>query len=47
MWIDNAFPKILGAELFRPHPEYISKMVIEPMVVWDATKFLGDSIQLD
>ena len=23
MWIDNDFPKLLGAELYRPHPAYI------------------------
>jgi hypothetical protein len=47
VWIDNAFPKILGAELYRPHPEYIAEMVIEPTNLWDATKFPGDSVQLD
>lgn len=47
MWIDNLFPKLLGAELYRPHPEYIAEMVIQPQVVWDATKFRGDVMQLD
>lgn len=47
MWIDNAFPKLLGAELYRPHPEYIAKTVIGPRQVWDASKFPGDSMQLD
>ena len=26
MFIDNDFPKILGAELYRPHPAYIAEM---------------------
>ena len=47
MWIDNAFPKLLGAELYRPHPAYIMKLAIEPQVVWDSTKQRGEVIQLD
>ena len=34
-WIDNDFPKLLGAELYRPHPAYIIEMAIEPVVVHD------------
>ena len=33
MWIDNDFPKLLGAELYRPHPAYIIEMAVEPVVV--------------
>ena len=28
MWIDNDFPKLLGAELYRPHPAYIIEMAV-------------------
>ena len=35
MWIDNDFPKLLGAELYRPHPAYIVEMAVEPVVVHD------------
>ena len=28
MWIDNDFPKLLGAELYRPHPGYIIEMAV-------------------
>ena len=35
MWIDNDFPKLLGAELYRPHPAYIIEMAVEPVVVHD------------
>ena len=35
MWIDNDFPKLLGAELYRPHPGYIVEMAVEPVVVHD------------
>lgn len=31
MWIDNDFPKLLGAELYRPHPSYIVEMAVEPV----------------
>ena len=33
MFIDNDFPKLLGAELYRPHPAYIVEMATEPVVV--------------
>ena len=38
MFIDNDFPKLLGAELYRPHPAYIVEMAAEPVVVHDFTK---------
>ena len=38
MFIDNDFPKLLGAELYRPHPAYIVEMASEPVVVHDFTK---------
>jgi hypothetical protein len=38
MWIDNDFPKLLGAELYRPHPAYIIEMAVEPVVVHDFSK---------
>ena len=47
MWIDNDFPKVLGSELYRPHPAYIVEMVVEPVVVWDFGKSPGQTVQLD
>ena len=47
MWIDNDFPKLLGAELYRPHPAYIIEMAVEPVVVHDFTKQPGQTVQLD
>lgn len=47
MWIDNDFPKVLGSELYRPHPAYIVEMVVEPVVVWDFGKSPGQTCQLD
>lgn len=47
MWIDSDFPKLLGAELYRPHPTYIAEMVIEPVVVHDFSRMPGQTIQLD
>jgi hypothetical protein len=31
VWLDSDFPKMLGAELYRPHPTYIAEMAIEPV----------------
>ncbi len=47
MFIDNDFPKILGAELYRPHPAYICEMAVEPVVVHDFTRQPGQTVQLD
>ena len=47
MWIDNDFPKLLGAELYRPHPSYIVEMAVEPVVVHDFSKQPGQTVQLD
>ena len=47
MWIDNDFPKLLGAELYRPHPSYIVEMAVEPVVVHDFAKQPGQTVQLD
>jgi hypothetical protein len=47
MWIDNDFPKLLGAELYRPHPAYIIEMAVEPVVVHDFSKQPGQTVQLD
>jgi hypothetical protein len=47
MWIDNDFPKLLGAELYRPHPAYIIEMAAEPVVVHDFSKQPGQTVQLD
>jgi len=47
VFIDNDFPKILGAELYRPHPAYISEMAVEPVVVHDFTRQPGQTVQLD
>lgn len=43
----NDFPKLLGAELYRPHPSYVIEMAVEPTVVWDVSRQPGQSIQLD
>jgi hypothetical protein len=40
MFIDNDFPKLLGAELYRPHPAYIVEMACEPVIVHDFTECL-------
>lgn len=47
MWIDSDFPKILGAELYRPHPTYVAELAIEPVVVHDFSKMPGQTVQLD
>jgi len=47
MWIDNDFPKLLGAELYRPHPAYIIEMAVESVVVHDFSKQPGQTVQLD
>jgi len=47
MFIDNDFPKILGAELYRTHPAYICEMAVEPVVVHDFTRQPGQTVQLD
>lgn len=47
MWIDNEFPKLLGAELYRPHPSYVVEMACEPVVVHDFSKMPGQTVQLD
>lgn len=47
MWIDSDFPKILGAELYRPHPAYVSELAIEPVVVHDFSRAPGQTVQLD
>ena len=47
MWIDNEFPKLLGAELYRPHPSYVIEMATEPVVVHDFAKMPGQTVQLD
>ena len=38
---------MLGAELHRPHPTYISELVVEPVVVHDFSKMPGQTVQLD
>ena len=47
MFLDTDFPKILGAELYRPHPAYICEMAVEPVVVHDFTSQPGQTVQLD
>ena len=47
MFIDNDFPKILGAELYRPHPAYVAEMACEPVVVHDFSRQPGQTVQLD
>lgn len=47
MWLDTDFPKLLGAELYRPHATYIAEMAIEPVIVHDFGKMPGQTVQLD
>ncbi len=47
MWIDNDFPKLLGAELYRPHPAYIVEMAVEPVVVHDFSKQQSQTGELE
>jgi hypothetical protein len=47
MFIDEVFPDLLGAMLFEPHPNYIAEAAVQPVLVWDASKRPGDTIQLD
>ena len=47
MWLDSDFPKMLGAELNRPHPTYLAEMAIKPTIVHDFSKVPGQTIQLD
>lgn len=47
MWVDNDFPKVLGAELYRPHPAYVVEMAVEPVVVHDFGAQPGQTVQLD
>lgn len=47
MFLDHDFPRILGAELFRPDSAFIAKYVVRPMVVHDFTKMPGETVQLD
>ena len=46
-FIDNDFPGLLGAELYRPDSAFIAKYVMRPMVVHDFTKQPGETVQLD
>lgn len=47
MFIDNQFPGLLGAELYRPDAAFIAKMVTRPLVVHDFNKQAGETVQLD
>jgi hypothetical protein len=47
MFIDNDFPGLLGAELYRPDHQFIAKMVCRPVVVHDFNKQAGETIQMD
>jgi len=47
MWIDNDFPKVLGAELYRPHPAYVVEMAVDPVVVHDFAAQPGQTVALD
>jgi len=40
-FIDTEFPQLLGAELFRPKPQYITKNIIQPRVAHDFMKGAG------
>ncbi len=43
-FIDTEFPQILGAELYRPKPQYITKYVIRPRVKYEWFKGPGDTV---
>lgn len=47
MFLDKDFPRLLGAELYRPDAAYIAKALARPLVVHDFNKSPGDSVQLD
>lgn len=47
MWVENDFPKILGAELYRPHPAYVVEMAVDPVVVHDFGAQPGQTVALD
>lgn len=47
MFIDNDFPGLLGAELYRPDAAFIAKMVTRPLVVHDFSKQPGETVQMD
>jgi hypothetical protein len=47
MWIENDFPKVLGAELYRPHPAYVVEMAVDPVVVHDFAAQPGQTVALD
>lgn len=47
MFIDNDFPGLLGAELYRPDAQFIAKMVCRPIVIHDFNKQAGETVQLD
>lgn len=47
MWIDNDFPKALGAELYRPHPAYVVEMAVDPVVAHDFAAQPGQTVALD
>jgi hypothetical protein len=47
MFLDKDFPRLLGAELYRPDAAYIAKALVRPLVVHDFSKSPGDSVQLD
>lgn len=44
VFIDSQFPEILGAELYRPKPAYITKYVTRPRVKYDFTKGPGSCV---
>lgn len=47
MFLDHDFPRLLGAELYRPDAAYICKYITRPLVVHDFTKQPGETVQLD
>lgn len=47
MWVENDFPRLLGAELYRPHPAYVVEMAVEPVVVHEFGAQPGQTVQLD
>ena len=47
MFLDKDFPRLLGAELYRPDAQFIATGLVRAMVVWDFLKGPGESVQLD
>jgi hypothetical protein len=47
MFNETDFPALLGAELYRPHPDYVAKAITRAQVVHDFNAQPGSVVQLD